>query len=71
MNQFSLTAPSFHISISDGRVDRQNLVTNNATPRTKSFALDNLQFEQVDMLSDYKSELLEYVYSKSMDRGFA
>lgn len=70
VNQFSQTAPSLHISTSDSRVQNQNPVTIIATPRTKPFALNNLHFEQVDMLSDYKIELLEYVYSKNMDRGF-
>lgn len=72
VNQFSLTAPSFQSSTSEDVTVQQRVA--DATVRSfksKSFVLDNLQFKEVEMLDEYKSEILDYVYSKSMDRGFA
>jgi hypothetical protein len=71
VNQFSQTAPSSQSSAS--RVVQKRLVEAAVSTHEakRSFALDNLKFDEVDMLSDYKCELLDYVYSKSMDRSFA
>ena len=43
------------------------------TPKIVKPAVDNFKFEYDDirMLSDCKSECLELIYAKSLDRGFA
>ncbi|KAL7503113.1 hypothetical protein ACHAXN_000952 [Cyclotella atomus] len=72
VNQFGLTAPSLQSSNSDDLTVQQRAVDLTVRSfKAKSFALDNLQFKEVDTLDDYKSEILDYVYSKSVDRGFA
>ena len=40
-------------------------------PATPAFVLDHVTFDNVDMLSDYKSELMEYVYANSLERAFS
>jgi hypothetical protein len=40
-------------------------------PATPAFVLDHVTFDNVDMLSDYKSELMEYVYANSLKRAFS
>ena len=37
-------------------------------PTTKKF---KFEYTDAHMISDYKSEIMEYVYAKSLDRGFA
>jgi hypothetical protein len=71
VNQFSLTAPSFQSSTSEDVIVQRAADATVRSFKSKSFVLDNLQFKEVDMLDEYKSEILDYVYSKSMDRGFA
>ncbi|KAL7457588.1 hypothetical protein ACHAWC_009413 [Mediolabrus comicus] len=52
--------------------ERSNVV---ATPKTSVIkpATKKFKFEYTDahMISDCKSEIMEYVYAKSLDRGFA
>jgi hypothetical protein len=73
VNQFSESQSVSALYSSDEHIVQQRVVVQPSTiePETKPFALDNLKFEEVDTLSDYKSEILDDVYSRSMDRGFA
>jgi hypothetical protein len=67
VNHFSQTAPSL---LEKEQVVQQRIVASaSSSPKPPSFALDNIQFKHVDLLPDYKSEMLDFVYAKSMERG--
>ena len=78
VNQFSQMSPSSPVvdsSLEDERHD-DVLTTRPAAASAKTSVIKptkKFKFEYTDahMISDCKSEIMEYVYAKSLDRGFA
>jgi hypothetical protein len=65
-NQFSQAAPSSILSPPSDVIGRPT------TPQSSVVKPRKFKFEYMDahMISDCKSEIMEYVYAKSLDRGF-
>ena len=78
VNQFSQISPSSPVADPSLEADeRHDVLTSRpavvATPKTSAKPTKKFKFEYTDahMISDCKSEIMEYVYAKSLDRGFA
>lgn len=76
VNQFSQMSPSSPVVDSSLEADERHddvLRPTAATPKTSVIKPTKFKFEYTDahMISDCKSEIMEYVYAKSLDRGFA
>jgi len=79
VNQFSQMSPSSPVvdpSLLEAD-ERHDVLASRpavvATPKTSVIKPTKFKFEYTDahMISDCKSEIMEYVYAKSLDRGFA
>ena len=71
VNQFSQMSPSSPVVNPSLEADERNDAV--APPKTSVIKPTKFKFEYTDahMISDCKSEIMEYVYAKSLDRGFA
>ncbi len=75
VNQFSQMSPVADPSLEAD--ERHDVLTTRpavgSTPKTSVIKPTKFKFEYTDahMISDCKSEIMEYVYAKSLDRGFA